>query len=243
MKDFLQDVVSHTHSLGVVPIIRMTATAEKTVVDAVSEDRVLLLTGTTHKPIANLIGVFGMPNLNKLDLHLKCPEYQTDAVITVTTETRDGEALPTGIHFENAAGDYRNDYRFMSRMIVDRKFKDAEFLGTKWDVEFQPTVANIQRLKFQAAAHTEETVFQTSVKDGNLIISFGDLNTHAGNFIFQSNITGHMRKEWLWPKSLVLSVLNLTGDKTVKLHDGGALQIVVDSGIAEYKYTFKAQQR
>lgn len=243
MKDFLQDIVSHTHSLGVVPSIRITASPESTVIDAVSEDKIMILHGVTHTPVANLSGVFGMPSLNKLDLHLKCPEYQENAVIKLVLATRDGEIVPTGFHFENEAGDFQNDYRFMARFVIDKQINGAEFLGNKWHVEFHPSQANIQRLKYQAAAHTEETVFQMTTKDDNLVVSFGDLNTHAGNFVFQANVSGILTKEWIWPKSLVLSVLNLAGDKTVKINNDGALQIVVDSGLAEYKYTFRAQKK
>ena len=241
MKDFLQDVVSHTHSLGVVPAIRITATPESTIIDAISEDKIMMMHGVTHVPLTKLSGVFGMPYLNKLDLHLKCPEYQDNATIKLLTETRDGEVIPTGLHFENASGDFQNDYRFINRFIIDKQVGNPNFAGTTWQVQFEPTQTNIQRLKFQASAHTEELVFQTTTQDGNLIISFGDLNTHAGNFVFHQNVSGILKSNWAWPKSLVISVLNLFGDKTVKINDGGALQITVDSGIAKYNYTFRAQ--
>lgn len=241
MKTFLQDLVGHTHALGVIPLLRVTATADKTYVDAVSEDRVMLFNCTTKIPVANINGVFGMTSLNKLDLHLKCPEYATNAGINLVTDVRDGEVLPTGIHFSNEAGDFQNDFRFMSRKIVDIKMKAAEFLGTQWDIEFEPTIANIQRFKFQASAHTEETTFHITTDGDKLVISMGDLNTHAGNFVFHTGITGSLRKKYVWPKSHVLNVLNLLGDKIVSIADAGALQISVDSGTAVYKYIFPAQ--
>ena len=242
MKNFLQDLVAHTHSLGVLPIIRVTATPESTSIDSVSEDRKIILNATTHTPIQGIDGVFGMPNLNKLDLHLKCPEYKENAVITLSKDIRDGKEIPVGIHFQNESGDFQNDYRFMSRQILDIKMKAAQFLGTTWDVEFSPTQTNITRFKYQSAAHTEETMFQVSSQNDNLIFSFGDLNTHAGNFVFQAGINGKLKNTWSWPKSEVISVLNLDGDKTVRISDLGALQITVDSGITVYNYTLQGHR-
>jgi hypothetical protein len=37
-----------------------------------------------------------------------------------------------------------------------------------WHVEFEPTVANIQRLKFQASANAEENNFTAKTNNGNL---------------------------------------------------------------------------
>ena len=240
MKDFLQDLVSHTHSLGVLPIIRVSASTESTKMDSLAEDHTIILNAQTHEPISSLVGVFGMTNMHKLDLHLKCPEYKENSRITLTTINKDSKLVPTGLHFENEKGDFSNDYRFMAQEIVDLKLKNAKFRGAKWDVSFEPTQTNIQRLKFQAAAHTEETLFKLSTKDGNLIISFGDFNTHAGSFVFQADVNGTLKNSLSLPKSQFLSVLNLDGNKTINIAEAGAVEITVDSGIAIYKYIFPA---
>lgn len=241
MKGFLQDLVAHTHSLGTLPLIRVTATTDKTYIDSVTEDKVMILNATTHTPISELSGVFGMSSLNKLDLHLKCPEY-VDANITLITDIRNDELIPVGLHFENQNGDFQNDFTFISRHITDLKIKNAEFLGTQWDIEFEPSLSSIQRLKFQIAAHTEEAMFQLTTVDGNLVLSFGDRTSHAGSFIFQPDVGKSLKNKWSWPKHQILSVLNLDGDKKIKLMDAGALQITVDSGICQYNYIFRGQK-
>lgn len=240
MKDFLQDLVAHTHTLGVLPNIRINAAGERAIIDAVSDDRHVVLMATTHSKIPGLTGVFGMNNLHKIDLHLKCPEYKENSKINLILENTGNEEKPTGIHFENENGDYQNDFRFMNKSLLDLTMKNFEFECSNWDVEFQPSQQGIQRFKFQVAAHTEETLFHVTTVDNNLVFSFGDVNTHAGSFVFHSGISGKIKKNWLWPKSTVLSVLNLDGDKTIKITDQGALQITVDSGITEYNYIFKA---
>jgi len=243
MKNFLQDLVAHTHSLGFLPLVKVTASSKETKIESMAEDRSVILNATTHTPVDNFEGTVGMPNLNKLDLHLKCPEYKEGAGISVVTQQRNGEDIPTGLHFSNATGDFENDYRFMNQDIINEKLKSVKFKGSTWDVEFQPTVASILRLKYQAAAHTEETTFQVSTDGSNLVFSFGDASTHAGSFVFQSGITGKLKQTWSWPVNAVQSILALSGDITMRIADAGALGITVDSGTAMYEYILPAQSK
>jgi hypothetical protein len=243
MKDFLQDLVAHTHSLGFLPLIKISASDKETSVESMAEDRSVILNAKTKEPVDGLDGVFGMPNLNKLDIHLKCPEYKENATIKVVMQQRNGEDVPTGLHFQNNTGDFENDYRFMNQDIIAEKMKTVKFKGAKWDIEFAPTISSIQKLKYQAAAHTEEQTFQVSTDDTSLVFKFGDASTHAGSFTFQSGITGKLRQTWSWPVAQVQSILNLAGDKTIRIADAGAMQITVDSGIVEYEYILPAQSK
>ncbi len=243
IKDVLQDIVAHTHSLGLFPLIKISGDGTTSTVDAMAEDRSVILSAKIHTAVNEFKATFGMPNLDKLNLHLKNPEYQTDAKIEVVYADRNGENIPVGLHFENAAGDFKNDFRFMSREIVEEKLKSVKFKGASWDVSFTPTIAAISRLKLQAAANNEETVFQVRTDGTNLIFSFGDANSHAGSFVFDSNISGKLKHTWAWPVSQVQSILNLAGDITVKIADQGAMQITVDSGLAEYNYILPAQSK
>jgi hypothetical protein len=40
-----------------------------------------------------------------------------------------------------------------------------------------------------------------------------------------------------------MSILGLSGDKTMKISDAGAMMITVDSGLAEYNYILPAQSK
>jgi hypothetical protein len=243
MKDILQDLVAHTHALGFIPLVKITADDKETLIESMAEDRSVIISAKTKTPVQEFEGVFGMPNLNKLDIHLKCPEYKEKAKITVTVANRNGEDIPTGLHFENEAGDFENDYRFMSTEIINEKLKSVKFKGATWNIDFEPSVASIQKLKFQANAHSEEPVFQVKTDNGNLVFSFGDASTHAGEFVFQAGVTGKLKQAWAWPVVQVMSILNLAGDKTIKIADAGAMMITVDSGLAEYDYILPAQSK
>ena len=243
MKDFLMDLVAHTHNLGFLPTVKVIASAEETIIESMAEDKSVIMTAKTHNVVEGLDGVFGMPNLNKLDLHLKCPEYKKDAKITVIEEERNGNKILTGLHFENESGDFQNDYRFMLAEIINEKLKAVKFKGAKWNIELTPSVASIQRLKFQSAANSEETVFQVRSVGNDLIFSFGDAGTHAGQFIFQHDVNGKLKHTWAWPIAQVQSILNLSGDATMYFSDAGALQITVDSGFAVYNYILPAMTK
>ena len=243
MKDILQDLVAHTHSLGFLPLVKVTGEEDNTSIESMAEDRSVIVTAKTHKSVKEFDGTFGMPNLDKLSLHLKNPEYKENAKIEVITSTRNGKDVPTSLHFENTSGDFQNDYRFMNSEIINEKLKSVKFKGASWDIEFAPSVSSIQRLKLQAQAHSEESVFQAKTEDGNLVFFFGDASTHAGSFTFQADIKGKLKQTWSWPVQQVMSILNLDGDKTMKIADAGAMMITVDSGLAEYNYILPAQAK
>ena len=242
MKDILQDIVAHTHSLGFLSLVKV-SNDEGTAIDSMAEDRSVILTATTHNPVSEFTGTFGMPNLDKLALHLKNPEYQKDAKIDVVQAERNGETIPTHIHFENAAGDFENDYRFMNKAIIEEKLKTVKFKGASWAVTFKPSMASIARMKLMSGAHSEETVFQVKTEDNNLNFYFGDEATHAGSFTFQSAVEGELAHTWAWPVAQTIAILNLDGDKTMSITDQGAMKISVDSGMANYDYILPAQQK
>jgi hypothetical protein len=95
----------------------------------------------------------------------------------------------------------------------------------------------------QAQANAEEVNFQARTNNGNLEFSFGDHSTHSGNFVFHPGTTGTLKRTWSWPIKTVISILDLTGDKVMKISDDGAAQITVDSGLATYTYIIPAQSK
>jgi hypothetical protein len=240
MKDNLLDLVQHTFDLGCIDLIKVTGTTADTVVNGVAEDKSVILEAQFANPVADFIGTFGMPNLGKLKTLLNLQEYREDAKLTIT---RRATGEPDGINFENKAGDFRNNYRFMASEIVNDKLKTLKFKGVNWHITFEPTVAAIQRLKMQAQANSEEPNFQVKTDSKNLKFFFGDHSTHSGNFVFQPDVTGTLKHSWSWPVAQVTSILGLTGDKTMKISDDGCMQITVDSGMAVYNYILPAQTK
>lgn len=243
MKDILQDIVSHTHNLGFLNIVKITGDDKKTLFDSMADDRSVIMQAETTDPYSDMIGVFGLPQLNKLKYLLDCPEYKENASIEVVKATRNNEELPVGLHFENSTKDFKNDYRFMNTEIINEKLKTVKFKGVKWDVEVEPSLQSIQRFNFQAGANNEHTTFLAKTDNGNLKFIFGDQATHGGEFVFATNVAGNLNKSWTWPVGSVLSILKIADANNTKMSfsNEGAMQITLDSGLATYKYIIPAQ--
>lgn len=243
MKDNLKDLIDHTYGLGCIELIKVTGTDQETQINAIAEDKTVIVSGTFKSPMADFIGTFGMPNLSKLKTIIGFDEYDATANVYVTRVNKDGVDTPEYIHFQTATGDFLNDYRLMGKNIVEEKVKQVSFKGAAWGVEFQPTVAGIQRLKKQASANSEEENFTIKTDGSDLKIYFGDPSTHSGNFVFQAGITGQLTKTYMWPVKQFISIMDLVGDKTVRISDAGATEVVVDSGTATYRYLIPAKTK
>ena len=240
MRDHLLDLVQHTHDLGCIDLIKITGDDANTVINGLAEDKSVVVEAKFHNPVADFAGTFGMPNLSKLKILLNLQEYRENAKIALAKKST---GAPEGLNFENADGDFKNSYRFMAAEIVNEKLKTLKFKAPTWHIEFEPTVAAIQRLRMQAQANAEETTFTAKTENGDLKFFFGDHSTHAGNFVFHPGVTGQLKRAWAWPVAQVLSIMGLVGDKTMRISDDGAMQITVDSGLAVYNYILPAQSK
>ena len=243
MKDILTDIVAHTQNLGFLTTVKVTGTAEGTTINSMADDRSVIMEATTAAPYPDMIGVFGMPQLNKLKYLLDGSEYKEDAKISIVSAERNGEVLPVGLHFENKDGDFKNDYRFMSTEIINEKMKTVKFRGVKWDVEVEPSIAAVQRFNFQAGANNEHPTFLAKTDGDKLKFIFGDASTHGGEFVFATGVAGKLDRGWTWPVQSILSILKIADVNNTKmsLSNEGAIQITLDSGLATYKYIIPAQ--
>ena len=83
MKDYLLDLVSHTHDLGCIDLVKITGTETETVIAGMAEDRSVVVDAKFSGPVPEFMGVFGMPNLSKLKILLNLPEYRENSEITI----------------------------------------------------------------------------------------------------------------------------------------------------------------
>lgn len=242
MRDYLHDIIQHTCNLGVIDLIKIVGSDKETIIKAVSEDRTIVMNAKFKAPVLDFAGVYGMPNLPKLKTIIGFDEYDEHATIAMTRQQRDNEDVPVAIHFENKAGDFINDYRLMSRILVEEKVADVIFNGATWHVDFEPKVTAILRMKKQAQANNDEDSFTVKTDKGNLKIFFGNPSSHSGNFVFEPNVSGALQKGWSWPVKQFLSILDLAGDKHVYISDQGAMRVTVDSGLIDYEYLLPAKK-
>jgi hypothetical protein len=243
MKDYLQDIVQNIHGLGNIDSAKITGTDTETCISTISEDKSVIVQARFHNPVPEFIGTFGLPNMGKLKTVLDIPEYREDATITIERQGEKDADYPSSITFENKGADFTNTYRLMTPSVVTEKLKNLKFNAPSWDVEFSPSNASIQRLKFQAQANSDENCFIARTDKNNLKFYFGDHSTHAGNFVFHAGISGKLSKDWKWPVGVFSSILNLVGDKTIRISDAGVSKITVTTSIAEYDFILPGQTK
>lgn len=244
IKNILQDIIYNLSGLDTIDAIKVNGSTDATSIIASATDRSVIVFGKLKTAVPEFVGTFGMPNLSKLQTILKFDEYNVDSKITVKMEERDGTQIPTVIHFENATGDFINDYRLMSKAVVDERIKSVSFKGTSWDIQIVPSAQNVQRMKKQTQANNEEKTFKANVVDGNLRFYFGDQATHSGNFTFESDVAGHIDNKWHWPIKQFTTILSLASEKTtLKFSNQGVAEITVDSGYADYQFLIPGQTK
>lgn len=237
---FLTDLVSHTHPLEVLPLIKITAAEDGVTVYSMADKRNLILYAKTHEPLPNIIGEFGLSNIGTLDFYLKCPEYKTDAKVTLLQEQRNNSMIPIGLQFSNRGKDYTNTYRFMNVAILDKKMASRSFNGASYDIEIVPTSISIDRMRFQSNANRDEQYVQLYTENNQLYMSFGEGTGHTGKFIFEQNMLATLAPSFKWSKANLLGILSLSGALYLKISPRGLLEITVTTPIATYTYVLLA---
>jgi hypothetical protein len=84
MRDYLKDLVEHTHDLGCIDLVKITGDDKSTAIVGVAEDLSVVLEGEFKNPHPDFVGTFGMPNLNKLKILLNLQEYKENAKLKLT---------------------------------------------------------------------------------------------------------------------------------------------------------------
>jgi hypothetical protein len=243
MRDYLLDIVKHTRGVGNIEAVKVVNDGNSTTIEAKDDDNRVVVRATYKQPIPGLNGTFGIPNLSKLNVILNIPEYKENARITVKTRDRNGETEPFSLQFENKSGDFKNDFRFMQKELMEEKLASVKFKGASWNVDIEPNSASTQRFKFQSQANSDETLFVAKTENGDLKFYFGDDSGHTGNFVFQAGVAGELKQSWKYPVAEVMGILNLTGDISLKFSDAGAAMLTVDNGLAVYEYILPAQSK
>lgn len=240
MKEILTDIVQHTYLMGLFPALKIFNDGNNTCIESMAEDKSVVLKATTHNIIPEFNGVFGMGNIERLNTLLKCPEYTDTPVIEIIKEEKDGVKIPSSIKFNNKDNDFENYYRLMNTEIINEKLKSVRLKNIYWEIDIVPNDMSIQKFKYQVNLNSQDKNFNVYTKDSNLIFSFGNKGSHHGSFVFQKNV-GKKLKEFSWPISQTLTLLNLNGNKKIKFSNDGAMLIVISSDYANYEYIVPAR--
>lgn len=240
--NILKEIVQYTTSVDL-DLVKITGNDQNTVLEAITSDKTMVLKATFKNQIAEFVGtaaspkIAGLPNLGRLNVILNIPEYRENVQIA-TTNRNSGE--PETIVFNNDQGDFTNIYRLMASTVANSLVPSVSLKATaSWNLDFEPLAQNIQKFRYQVQANSDSVNFQTFTKNGNLYFELGEVSSHQGNFVFHQ-AKGNLADKMSWPVKQVLGILNLPGDKRMRISDVGVMQITVDSGVADYEYLIPA---
>tara|TARA_X000000950_G_scaffold275161_1_gene361165 strand:+ start:17386 stop:18129 length:744 start_codon:yes stop_codon:yes gene_type:complete len=244
MRDILLDIVKHTHSLGFIQTVKVEGSTTETGVEAMDEDKTVVLKGKLHTPVSELEGVAGLSRLGVLSGYLNFEPYKNgESTIKVKRSQRNGDSTPEEIEFASPLG-YSANYRFMVSSLLDEKLKSVKFKGVNWDVTVQPTQQNLKDLSYFAGIMVgHESTFVAKTDGTTLKFYIGDGSNDRVEIPFAQNVSGQLTKGWAWPLNQVLSILKLsdTSQTFMSFSDQGAMQISIDSGLGKYDYILPAR--
>lgn len=245
----LNDILANTHHLGFIDSIKIEGTEEKTIISTILEDKSVVLNAYTNSPIGELAGqTIGFARMGVLDGFMKYPQFQDkeSGVIKFNQETRNGESIVSEISFQSASNSKAN-YRVVGKATIEKQLNVPQFNGAEWDIEYSPTVADVQNLKYLAGILSSyETAFTTSVEDGILTFIIGSNKSDGTKVSLDSNNlveNGEVSSNLAWPLDKVLTILQsgIGYGCKIFLSNRGALKINIDTGLGHYEYILTAK--
>ena len=244
VKDAVQDIVRMTAGLGFINAVKVSGSDSETTLDAMDAERTVIVKASLHNPMPEFVGEFGLGNLGFLAGVTNLPNYKEDnATVEVVSRDRNGVSTPDHLKFTDSDGN-TDQYRFMSKEIIEQTLQTVKFKGTDWDVTFEPTKQKVSELTQVAGIYGGiEPNFTVKTEDGNLIITVGAADgSLTGKRTFAHNVDGELNEGYAWPLTQVLAILKLgmSGQCVMQISKRGALQISIDTGIGKYDYILPA---
>jgi len=245
MRDILLDIVKHTHSLGFIQAVKINGNnGDQTEIEAMDDDRSVVLKGQLHNPVADFTGTIGLGKLGVLSGYLNFEGYsEPNATIGVVKRERNGEQVAEELEFKSSKG-YSASYRFMVSQLIEEKLKTVKFKGVNWDLTVQPTQQNLKDLSYFAGVMgSVESTFVAKTDNGTLKFYIGDGSNDRVEIPFTANVDAEIKKGWAWPLVQTLSILKLsdTSQANISFSEQGAMKISIDSGIGLYDYILPAR--
>jgi hypothetical protein len=245
-KKVVKDIVKKIGGLGFVDQLKVTGTDKETNIEAVDNDKTVIIKAKTATPVKELEGEFGIANLQLLNGLLGFAPYNTDnAVFEVKHRDVQGKATPETFEFRDEKG-HGSTFRLMDSKYVGDQPLVADI---KWDVVFTPTKSKIQEFASLAGLFSSQVdqFFSVKTKEGNLVLSIGSEGsaTHSASMVFQEDIQGELKGELLWPISQFLSILKMAdgNDYEVGITSKGALLVSVKNELTTVQFILPARRR
>lgn len=237
----LREVADQTGKLF--NIIKFVGTDDSTEFMANDEDKTLFLQGKFKKPIEQLRGEFGIPDIALFNGLLRFPSYNADgAKISVTRETKVYNNKPidetvTEFKFRDKNGKGAN-FRTMAAQHLDELSVSIPVIP--WDVSFTPEKSKISEFAELAKLCSGlGNNFGVSLVDSDLVFSFGDDtdSTHNATMSFNTDVSGTLKKIE-YPTAKFLDLLKIVGNlpTELKFTNRRIVGVFAESENVVYKY-------
>lgn len=247
ISEVFSDILAHTHGLGFVEMAKIVSNDEETKIEAMDEDKTVVIYGKLHDTMEELQGTVGLSRMAVLQGYLKFPHYTASgASVDIVTQQRNGEDVPAEVSFKSGDG-HKASYRFMSGDVADEQIKVPLFKGVEWDVVITPTEENMKDLSyFNGVLGSFEPVFTAKTEGTDLKLFIGSGATDRATVPFASDINGSLTGNLSWPLVQTLAILKLAQkaeDCTMSFSNKGALKIELGTELAKYEYILPARTR
>lgn len=247
ISDIFRDILKHTYGLGVFDMVAIDGSEDDTALRAVNLNVPVVIKGKLKNSIAEFVDTsIGLGRMGVLDGYLKYGDFDSDdATVSIKKEERNGATCPVEIEFKSA--NHTNaSYRFMLPEMVNEQIKPLQFKGVdKYDVVFSPTPKNIKDMSYFSSVlkSNEGTTFCPKVENGVLYFYIGNKRSDRAKIHISDNIDGNLASDKHWALDITLKILRLgnSGEATMRIFDGGMMEINVDSGLGEYTYYLPGQ--
>lgn len=243
--DSFSDIIKHTSGLGLVENLKLIGTDEGARIEAMDENRTVIIQGELKEPVPNLNSTVGLSRTSVLNGYLNfSPFASKTAKVSIVTQPKGDTVVPSEISFDSGSGHTAN-YRFMSAEIANEQIKVPPFRGAAFAVEIEPTKAAITDLvKLSSILGSFESTFTVKTDGDKLQFLIGSSATDRSSLNFATGITTKLARQWSYPLTQMLSILKLyDSSNKVKMFfsDSGIVKVEVDSSMGKYTYLVPAK--
>lgn len=243
--NILSDIVKHTYGLGFIDAVKVTGTDSNVKIEALEDNRAVVIFGTVNSAIDNLEGTVGLSRMGILSGYLGFTAFgAAEATVKIDTQVRGGQEIPAEVSFDSGKG-HTGQYRFMAAESANEQIQVPPFKGAEWKVTVNPSAAAINDLaKMDSILGSYEDSFTAKTVGGNLEFHIGAGATDRSKIVFAKGVNGALAHAWRFPVSHFLSIMKLqktSKSTTVSFSDQGALKVEVNSGLGIYTYILPAR--
>lgn len=247
MRNIILEIVKYTGDLGFIDTIKVIDENGMTRIEAINDDKSVVINGDFKEPLNLFGGSFGMTDFSLIKGLCNSPTFKTDgSEIVVVRKSRDesGDKVPVEILFKDDRGQ-KASYRLMDVSLLP---KQAVFKGVKWDIEFEPNSSKISEFSSFAGLYNKEKFFSVFTENDDLKFAIGNNDGASNNIIlnFVENIEGELEPLY-WPISEFLSIMKLALEKEnnvrIFISQKGVMLINVETPRTNWKYIMPSYRR